>query len=80
MYSRKVPYYNIYNSTKLHLWGKVEVKLRYGLSLCNKNSQRYMFSNAPTCYLYICIIYQTLFYCVFENRYLLEFLIQRDKP
>ena len=25
IYSRKVPYYHL-NSTKLHLWGKVEVK------------------------------------------------------
>ena len=31
----------------------ISFHLSYGLSLCNKNSQRYMFSNAPTFYLYV---------------------------
>ena len=31
----------------------ISFRLSYGLSLCNKNPQRYMFSNAPTCYPYV---------------------------
>ena len=49
----------------------INFHLSYGLSLYNKNSQRYMFSNAPTCHLYV--LYTKLFSivclktCIFES-------------
>ena len=49
----------------------ISFHLSYSLLLCIKNSQRYMFSNAPTCYLYV--LYTKLFSivclktCIFES-------------
>ena len=49
----------------------ISFHLSYGLSLCNNNSQRYMFSNAPTSYLYV--LYTKLFSivclktCIFKS-------------
>ena len=37
----------------------ISFHLSYSLLLCIKNSQRYMFSNAPICYLYV--LYTELF-------------------
>ena len=51
----------------------ISLHISYSLLLCIKNSQRYMFSNAPTCYLYV--LYTKLFSivclktCIFESFY-----------
>ena len=49
----------------------ISFHLSYSLLLCIKNSQRYMFSNAPICYLYV--LYTELFSivclkpCIFKS-------------